>query len=109
MNLLIPLGGEQTKPERSRVAPSASGLWDSIHLYPFQLGTAIHGIAKWGVASPTESNSKLETLKRRRFTTQGRAERIEKSLAALNQPETLKLTPQEWHFFAEDPDLDDQD
>ena len=36
-------------------------------------------------------------------------ERIDKSLAALNQPETLKLTPEEWQFFAEDVDLEDQD
>ena len=57
----------------------------------------------------TNPASKLQVMKRKRFTPQGRAERIERSLAALNQPETLRLTPEEWRFFAEDPDLDDQD
>ena len=53
--------------------------------------------------------TKLEVLKRMHFSQTGRAERIAKSLAALNQPESLKLTSEEWHFFAEDEDLEDQD
>ena len=31
-----------------------------------------------------------------------RAERIARSLDAVNQPETLKLTPEEWKYFAEE-------
>ena len=52
---------------------------------------------------------RLEALKQLHFSTAGRNERIAKSLAALNQPETLKMTPEEWRFFAEDVDLEDQD
>ena len=52
---------------------------------------------------------RLEALKQVHFSVAGRTERIARSLAALNQPETLKLTPEEWRFFAEDVDLEDQD
>ena len=60
---------------------------------------------------PLESRltSRLEILKQVHFSVAGRTERIARSLAALNQPETLKLTPEEWRFFAEDVDLEDQD
>src|SRR5437867_2155141 len=111
MNHLIPGLLEQTRPSEKRPADrGTSGLGDqSVQLYPFQLARASYGIGSFGLPVVMQSSSKLETLKRKRFTVQGRTERIEKSLAALNQPETLKLTPQEWRFFAEDPDLDDQD
>ena len=52
---------------------------------------------------------KLDLLKRQRFTAKGREERIAQSLAALNQPEVINLTPEQWKYFAEDPDLDDED
>lgn len=53
--------------------------------------------------------AKLEALKRQHFTPEGRIERIARSLAALDQAETLRLTPTEWRIIAEDPDLEDQD
>ena len=61
---------------------------------------------------PLESSRltpRLETLKQVHFSVAGRTERIARSLAALNQRETLRLTPAEWRFFAEDVDLEDQD
>ena len=79
----------------------------SSQLYPFQV--ASHTLTgTYGLPFVAHS-TKLQLLKRKRFTTQGRIERIQRSLAALNQPETFRLTPQQWRFFAEDPDLDDQD
>ena len=79
----------------------------SSQLYPFQVASPT---GTGTVGSPFVVHStKLQLLKRKRFTAQGRVERIQRSLAALNQPETLRLTPQQWRFFAEDPDLDDQD
>jgi hypothetical protein len=52
---------------------------------------------------------KLQLLKLQRFVPEGREDRIAKSLAALNQQETLNLSAEQWKYFAEDPDLDDQD
>ena len=115
MNLLIPGLGtqEQTTPPQKRPADRGkSGLGErSSQLFPNQLATAAYGIGVYGIPFVMQPNSsaKLQLLKRKRFTAEDRAERIERSLAALNQPETLRLTPQEWRFFAEDPDLDDQD
>lgn len=60
---------------------------------------------------PLESRltPRLEALKQVHFSLAGRSERIARSLAALKQPETLNLTPEEWRFFTEDVDLEDQD
>jgi hypothetical protein len=52
--------------------------------------------------------SKLEQLKRVRFTPETKAERVARSLAALDQVEPIHLTPSEWRFVAEDPDIEDQ-
>ena len=52
--------------------------------------------------------SRLEQLKRARFTPENKAERVTRSLAALNQVERIHLTPSEWRFVAEDPDIEDQ-
>ena len=54
------------------------------------------------------ATSRLEELKRRRFTLGERAERVARSLAALTQEETIHLTAQEWQRIAEDPDIEDQ-
>jgi len=53
-------------------------------------------------------DSKLETLKRQRFNPEGKAERVARSLAALNQEEAIQLTPEQWRRIAEDPDIEDQ-
>jgi hypothetical protein len=51
--------------------------------------------------------SRLEQLKRVRFTPENKAERVTRSLAALDQAERINLTPSEWRFVAEDPDIED--
>jgi hypothetical protein len=52
--------------------------------------------------------SRLEELKIRKFTLEGRQERIARSLAALHLESNIKLSPEEWKRIAEDPDLEDQ-
>ena len=54
------------------------------------------------------NGSRLETLKQARFTPQNKAERIARSLAALNQSVEFHLTPEEWLRIAEDPGVEDQ-
>src|SRR6266498_1171724 len=109
MSLLIGLSTQQQAvPAQNRPADrSRSGLGEpSRQLYPFQV--AAIGIPEMPFFVHSTPTSKLQVLKRKRFTTADRTARIQRSLAALNQPETLQLTAQEWHFFSEDPDLDDQ-
>ncbi len=63
-------------------------------------------------ASPLQSKvspvSKIEALKKKRFSPEGKAERVARSLAALNQVAIIHLTPEEWRQIAEDPDVEDQ-
>ena len=54
------------------------------------------------------AKQKLEELKRKRFTPERKAERIARSLAALNQPMAIQLSPEEWRKIAEEVDLEDQ-
>src|SRR5689334_19986075 len=56
----------------------------------------------------SRASSKLEELKRQRFTEEGKPERIARSLAALNQQSSIQLSPEEWKLIAEDPDIEDQ-
>jgi hypothetical protein len=49
--------------------------------------------------------SKLEALKTERFRPEGKAERVARSLAALNQAEPIELSLKEWRLITEDPDL----
>ena len=51
---------------------------------------------------------RLEELVRKRFPPEGKAERVARGLAALHQDEKIKLTPEEWKWVAEDPDLEDE-
>jgi hypothetical protein len=53
-------------------------------------------------------SSKLEAQKRRRFNPEGKAGRVARSLAALNDEVTIPLTPEGWRQIAEDPDIEDQ-
>lgn len=50
----------------------------------------------------------LEDLARKQFTPEGKAERISRALAALNQEQSIKLTAAEWRWVAEDVDFEDQ-
>ena len=58
--------------------------------------------------APVPAPSRLEALKRQRFTREGKAERVARSLSALNQRAPTRLTPEEWRWVAEDPDIEEQ-
>jgi hypothetical protein len=111
MNVLVQEvgSGKQTLPQQNHPTnPSISGLGEpSIQLNSFRIASRLEPSRTPFVVS--KSFTRLQALKRKHFTGQDRTRRIERSLAALHQPETLQLTPQEWRFFAEDPDLNDQD
>lgn len=50
----------------------------------------------------------LEELIRQRFPAEGKAERVARALAALQQEAPIHLTPEQWKWVAEDPDLEDE-
>jgi hypothetical protein len=50
----------------------------------------------------------LEALKREKFTPEDSRERAARSLAALNQEETIRLTPEGWRWAAEELEVEDQ-
>ena len=51
---------------------------------------------------------RLEELIRERFPAEGKAERIARGLAALNQEPSIRLTPEEWKAILEEADLEGQ-
>jgi hypothetical protein len=53
------------------------------------------------------TNEKLAVAKKQQFTTQGKRERIARSLGALSQAPSIQL-PNEWRQIVEDPDLEEQ-
>ena len=55
-----------------------------------------------------QKSARLEELIKQRFAPEGKAERVGKALAALYQEETIKLSPEEWKWVAQDADLEDQ-
>lgn len=59
-------------------------------------------------ASFPRASPRLEELIRQRFPAEGKAERIARSLAALRQEPTIRLTAEEWKRVAQDADLEDQ-
>ncbi len=54
-----------------------------------------------------QKSARLEEMIKQRFTPEGKAERVERALAALHQEERIKLSPEEWKWIAEDADLED--
>jgi hypothetical protein len=54
------------------------------------------------------SSEKLAEAKKQRFTSEGKSERISKSLTALSEPSRINLTSEQWRQIAEDPDLEEQ-
>jgi hypothetical protein len=46
-------------------------------------------------------------LLRKRFTAGDKSERVSRALAALNEDERIKLSPEQWKWIAEDADLDE--
>jgi hypothetical protein len=59
------------------------------------------------VSVPSRSQL-LEELIRQRFPAEGKAERIARALAGLQQEAPIHLTPEQWKWVAEDPDLEDE-
>lgn len=81
-------------------ASMAKSEWTA--LYAFAPSKAAPVVSVTEKVSPV---SKLEALKRERFRQEGKAERIARSLAALNQSEPIELSLEEWRLITEDPDL----
>jgi len=54
------------------------------------------------------SSEKLAEAKRQRFTPEEKRARVSRSLAALSQAPSIRLTPQQWQEIVEDSDLEDQ-
>lgn len=59
-------------------------------------------------STSTQKSARLEELIKQRFPTEGKAERVAKALAALHQEESIRLSPEEWKWVAEDVALEDQ-
>ena len=51
---------------------------------------------------------RLADLIRKQFPPQGKADRVARALAALNQDPAIRLTHEQWKWIAEDSDLEDQ-
>ena len=58
--------------------------------------------------SVSRRSPRLEELIRQRFPAEGKAERIARALAALYQDAPVHLSPEQWNWIAEDPDLEDE-
>jgi|SRR5579864_1685614 len=75
---------------------------------------AIRRLEQWwrippDTAEPVSApNAKLLEAKRRHFTSEGKSERVARSLAALSQPPHSQLSGAEWRKIMEDQDLEDQ-
>jgi hypothetical protein len=54
------------------------------------------------------SSDKFLELKRQRLSSEGKDERISRSLRALSQPSYIQLTREEWQHIAEDSDVEEQ-
>ena len=50
----------------------------------------------------------LKEMVQKQFTPRDKAERVSRALAALNEEEQIKLSPQQWRWVAEDVDLEEQ-
>ncbi len=50
----------------------------------------------------------LEVLVRQRFAPEGKEDRVSRALQALHEQVPMKLTPRQWKWVAEDPEVEDQ-
>ena len=50
----------------------------------------------------------LQQMVQKQFTPADKAERVSRALAALNEEEPTKLSPEQWRWVAEDVDLEEQ-
>jgi hypothetical protein len=53
-------------------------------------------------------NARLAEAKKKRFTAEAKRERVARSLAALNQPPSIRLAPNQWRQIVDDSALKDQ-
>jgi hypothetical protein len=49
----------------------------------------------------------LQELVRKQFTPADKAGRVSRALAALNEEERIKLSPELWKWVAEDPEIEE--
>jgi hypothetical protein len=95
-----PSNGGNLANSRSQLGFTSNEQWRTSHALPyFELPS--------GIVHLSTSASRLSNLKRRTFAESGRAERIAKSLAAVNAAQPTQLSPSEWKRVAE-ADLEDQ-
>ncbi len=55
----------------------------------------------------SQQRPRLQELAEQLITPEGKPDRVAKALAALNQQECIKLSPEQWKWVAEDVDLED--
>jgi transposase-like zinc ribbon protein/ISXO2 transposase-like protein len=70
--------------------------------------TVVMGILERGGKIRTTVVPNLAEAKGQHFTIEGKGKRVARSLAAVNKPPYIRLTPNEWRQIVEDPDLEDQ-
>ncbi len=58
-------------------------------------------------SSTKNSPAALQELLRKRLTPGDKTERVSRALAALNEEERIKLSPEQWKWIAEDADLEE--
>lgn len=49
----------------------------------------------------------LQEFLRKQFTPEDKTQRVSRALAALNEEERIKLSPEQWKWVAEDADLEE--
>jgi hypothetical protein len=49
----------------------------------------------------------LQEFLRKQFTPENKTQRVSRALAALNEEEHIKLSPEQWKWVAEDADLEE--
>ncbi|MGO8816234.1 MAG: hypothetical protein ACLQVG_16475 [Terriglobia bacterium] len=49
----------------------------------------------------------LQEFLRKQFTPEDKTQRVSRALAALNEEEQIRLTPEQWKWVAEDADLEE--
>lgn len=77
---------------------------DQVSKLPSFINAAERYEGLFNVAQPT---SKLALLKRRKFTSDGKKQRVARSLTALNAPQPTKLSTAEWKAILEE--IEDED
>ena len=73
------------------------------------IGAQLQGGGEWAPLRPHPwgYSTRLEKLKARVFTDEGRGRRIERSLEAIDQPLKYNLDPATWKWVAENADIEE--